>query len=223
MERRSKSRAGVEAGAASAGLAAHAGLVRWVVRRQRRGGLSFAAALHEGRLGLWRALVGYDAGRGTRFSSYAVPAIERAVWRAVAPVSEAAGSTSEVGTAELAEPSWWEDPAEGLHRAAVGAAVRALVAQLPPGPRRIVVAHHGLAGDAPVSLAALGRQLGVSRQRVHAVYHAALVWLAQPERSRVVRELVGRQRRRDYQHAVARSRRLARTRRGERGRSRWPS
>ena len=218
MERWSKRRAGVEAGAVSAGLAAHEGLVRSVVRRQRRGGLSFADALHEGRLGLWRALVGYDAARGTRFSSYAVPAIERAVWRAVAQASVDAGSTSEVAAAELAEPSWWEDPAETLHRAAVGAAVRALVAQLPSGPQRIVVAHHGLGGDAPVSLAALGRQLGVSRQRVHAVYQAALVWLAQPERSRAVRELVGRQRRRDYQRTLARQRRLARTRRSKRGR-----
>jgi hypothetical protein len=117
----------------------------------------------------------------------------------------------------VAEPVWWEDPADALHRAAVRAAVRALVAELPPGPRRIVVAHHGLDGGAPVSLAALGRHLGVSRQRVHAVYRAALVWLAQPERSRTVRELVGRQARTDYRRILARSRRLARTRRGEGG------
>ena len=204
-------------------LAAHEGLVRWVVRRQHRGGLSCADALHAGRLGRWRALLGYDAERGTRFSTYAVPAIERAVWRAVAEASLATGSLAAAGAATLAEPSWWEDPAEGLHRAAVGAAVRALVAQLPTGPRRIVVAHHGLGGDAPVSLAALGRQQGVSRQRVHAVYQAALVWLAQPERSRAVRALVGRQHRRDYQQTRARARRQARTRRAARGRSRWPS
>jgi DNA-directed RNA polymerase sigma subunit (sigma70/sigma32) len=116
---------------------------------------------------------------------------------------------------DVAEPSWWEDPADGLHRAAVRAAVRALVAELPPGPRRIVVAHHGLDGGVPVSLAALGRELGVSRQRVHAMHSAALIWLAQPERSRAVRELVGRQSRTDYQRTLARARRLARTRRGE--------
>ena len=154
MERWSKSRAGVEVGAVSAGLAAHEGLVRCVVRRQRRGELSFADALHAGRLGLWRALSGYDAARGTRFSSYAVPAIERAVWRAVGEASSDAGSTAEAGLAAPVEPSWWEDPADELHRMAVRAAVRALVAELPPGPRRIVVAHHGLAGGAPVSLAA---------------------------------------------------------------------
>ena len=205
--------------AVDAALAEHEGLVRWVVRRQQRGALPLADALHEGRLGLWRALLGYDEQRGTRFSTYAVPAIERAVWRAVAQA--ASRVAPDIGV--VAEPAWWEDPVDGLHRAAVGAAVRTLVAQLPPGPRRIVVAHHGLDGGAPVSLAALGRQQGVSRQRVHAVYQAALAWLAQPEHSRVLRALVGRQTRADYQRTLARSRRLARTRRGERGRPRWPS
>ena len=193
-------------------LAAHEGLVRWVVRRQQRGGLSFADARHEGRLGLWRALVGYDGQRGTRFSSYAVPAIQHAVWRAVAQ----AAPVKEWAVEAVPEPVWWEDPAEGLHRAAVQEAVRALVAQLPAGPRRIVVAHHGLDGGAPMSLAALGRQLGVSRQRVHAVHAAALVWLARPEHSRALRELVGRQTRADYQHTLARQRRLARSRRARR-------
>lgn len=216
MDRRCRSWAGVRAGVLDEQLAAHEGLVRLVVRRQQRGGLPFADALHEGRLGLWQALRGYDGERGTCFSTYAVPAIKHAVWRAVRQAEPGVGPAVE----DVVEPSWWEDPADELHRAAVRAAIRALVAELPPGPRRIVVAHHGLDGGAPVSLAALGRQLGVSRQRVHAVYQAALVWLAQPERSRAVRELVGRQSRTDYRRTLARSRRLARTRRGERGRRR---
>lgn len=213
MERPCRSRAGAGVGPLDERLAAHEGLVRLVVRRQQRGKLPFADALHEGRLGLWRALVGYDAERGTRFSTYAVPAIERAVWRAVAQAEPAPA----VGVGAVAEPGWWEDPADELHRAAVRVAVRALVAELPPGAQRIVVAHHGLDGGAPVSLAHLGRQQGVSRQRVHAVSRAALVWPAQPARSRTVRALVGRQTRTDYQRTLTRARRLARTRRGERG------
>src|SRR6266536_5325713 len=84
MDQRCRSRAGAGGGALDDQVAAHEGLVRLVVRRQQRGPLPFADALHEGRLGLWRALLGYDGQRGTRFSSYAVPAIEHAVWRAVA-------------------------------------------------------------------------------------------------------------------------------------------
>ena len=213
MQESTRGPTALKPGGVEAAMAEHEGLVRLVVRRQQRGELPFADALHEGRLGLWRALLGYDGQRGTRFSSYAVPAIERAVWRAVRQAEPGVGPAVEA----VVEPSWWEDPADELHRAAVRAAIRALVAELPPGPRRIVVAHHGLDGGGPVSLAALGRQLGVSRQRVHAVYQAALVWLAQPERSRAVRELVGRQTRTDYQRTLARQRRLARTRRGERG------
>lgn len=213
MDRICRSRAGAGVGPLDEQLAAHEGLVHLVVRRQQRGGLPFADALHEGRLGLWRAVLGYDPERGTRFSSYAVPAIERAVWRAVAEAASGVGPAVE----DAAEPGWWEDPADELHRAAVRAAVRALVEELPPGPRRIVVAHHGLDGGGPVSLAELGRQLGVSRQRVHAVYQAALVFLAQPERSRAVRALVGRATRTDYQRTLGRARRLARVRRGERG------
>jgi RNA polymerase sigma factor (sigma-70 family) len=216
MGRRCRSWASAGVGALDEALAAHEGLVRLVVRRQQRGSLSFADALHEGRLGLWRALLGYDRERGTCFSTYAVPAIAHAVWLAVAQ----AGPGVEPDVAGVPEPSWWEDPADELHCAAVRAAVRALVAELPPGPQRIVVAHHGLDGCAPASLAALGRQLGVSRQRVHAVYQAALVWLAQPERSRAVRALVGGQTRTVYRRTLARSRQLARTRRGGRGRRR---
>ena len=63
----------------------HEKLVGWVVRRQWSGGLPYADMLQEGRIGLWRALQGYDPERGTAFSTYAVPAIARAVWRAVSP------------------------------------------------------------------------------------------------------------------------------------------
>lgn len=196
----------------AAPLARHEGLVHWVVRQQWRGELAFADALHEGRLGLWRALRGYDATRGTQFSSYAVPAIQRAVWAAVAQATPAAGRAA--GPAVGAE----DDLAEGLHRRAVQAAVRALVGQLPPPLGLVVVAHYGLNGGPPASLAAIGRQLGVSRQRVHQLHAAALVWLAQPDHSRALRRRLGRQARADYQQAVARQRRLARTRRRGSGR-----
>jgi len=65
-------------------LAKHEGLVHWVVRRQWLGDLPYAEPLHVGRIALWRALRLNDPTRGTAFSPYAVPAIKRAVWRAVA-------------------------------------------------------------------------------------------------------------------------------------------
>jgi RNA polymerase sigma factor (sigma-70 family) len=188
-------------------LAAHEGLVRWVVRRQRRGGLRFDDAVHAGRLGLWRALLGYDPGRGTRFRSYAVPAIRRAVWAAVAEQRLVAPPPAVPPPVPAVE---WLDPVETLAAAEVQAAVRALVAQLPPAPRWVVVAHHGLDGRPPETFAAIGRALGVSRQRAHQVYAVALRHLAQPAHSLALRRLLGRDGRADYRQALARQRRAAR-------------
>lgn len=195
-------------------VAAHEGLVQWVVRRQWRGTLSFADALHEGRLGLWRALRSYDPARGVRVGSYAVPAIRHAVWAAVARERALARPPIEVPVVVVAEGV---DPIEEVYRAQVQTAVGELVGQLPPGVRWVVVWHYGLDGRPPRTFAAIGRALGVSRQRAHQLHRAALGGLAQPAHSVALRRLVGRQQRADYQQTLARQRQQARARR-DRGR-----
>jgi RNA polymerase sigma factor (sigma-70 family) len=40
--------------------------------------------VQEGRIALWRAVLGFDPQRGVAFSSYAGKAIERRIWQAVA-------------------------------------------------------------------------------------------------------------------------------------------
>ena len=65
-------------------MAQHERLVHWLVHRQGWDGLTYAEAVQAARVGLWHALQGYDPTRGTRFSSYAVPVIRHAVWRACA-------------------------------------------------------------------------------------------------------------------------------------------
>jgi DNA-directed RNA polymerase sigma subunit (sigma70/sigma32) len=49
----------------------HDGLVHAVVRRQVLGDLPYAEALQAGRIGLWRAILRFDPGRGYAFSTYA--------------------------------------------------------------------------------------------------------------------------------------------------------
>lgn len=191
-------------------MAAHERLVRWVVRQQGRGGLSFEAALHAGRIGLWQALVHYDPARGTRFSSYAVPAIRHAVWDAVARHRAEAARPGAAG----AEPS--ADLAERIDRAAVVAALGAAVGQLPRPWRRVVVWHYGFDGEPPRTFAAIGARLGVSRQRAQQLHAAALAWLAQPAQSLPLRRLLGQHSRGDYQAALTRLRRQQRARRGRR-------
>ena len=198
----------------AAALAAHEGLVRWVVRRQWRGTLAFADAVHAGRIGLWQALRRYDPTRGTRFSTYAVPAIQRAVWAAVAadqPRAPRPAGSPRQGAAP--------EPVEAVHQAQVQAAVHALVGQLPLRARQVLVAHYGLGDTRPQSFAAIGRTLGVSRQRVHQVHRAALIRLAHPAPSLTVRRLVGRTQRPDYQQALAQQRQHARAARRRGGRA----
>jgi len=194
-------------------LTEHEGLVRWVVRQQWLGDLPFADALHEGRVGLWRALQGYDPLRGTRFSTYAVPAIARAVWRAVSQDQRQASALSDrlvVPTVELS------DPTEQLYQAQVRAELQRLVGTLPPRLRQVVVAHYGLAGNPPQSFAAIGQALGLTRQRVQQLHVVALLWLAHPDHSLALRRLLERNRRSDYQQFASRQRKHARTRRGDR-------
>jgi len=64
-------------------MSVHDGLVHAVVRRQVLGDLPYAEALQAGRLGLWRAILGFDPQRGTAFSTYAWISIVHHVWREV--------------------------------------------------------------------------------------------------------------------------------------------
>lgn len=184
-------------------MAEHEGLVRWVVRQQRLGELSFVDALHEGRIGLWRALRRYDPGRGTAFSTYAVVAISRAVWQAVA-VSRQTSLSHCWGALASAPDS--DDLIEVVDKAQLSAALLVAVDQLPSRLRQVVVAHHGLDGGLPQTFAAIGQTLGVSKQRVHQLHVTALLWLVHPAHSLALRRLLGRLSRRDYQEALARGR-----------------
>jgi len=121
------------------------------VRHQWLGELSYTEALHVGRIGLWQALVGFDPSRATAFSTYAVVAIRRALWRAVA---QARRHPHEVLTPHplqlarhlgLSSGQALEAVAEDI---LVHQALYVLVAQL-PHRLRYVVARYGLAGDLP--------------------------------------------------------------------------
>ena len=64
-------------------MAQHEGLVHLVARRQWSGPLGYEETVQEGRIGLWRAILGFDPGRGGSFSTYAGVAIARKIWQAV--------------------------------------------------------------------------------------------------------------------------------------------
>ncbi|MCL5961664.1 MAG: sigma-70 family RNA polymerase sigma factor [Chloroflexi bacterium] len=192
-------------------MAEHEGLVGWVVRRQWLGGLPFDDAVHEGRIGLWAAIRGYDPQRGTTFSTYAVPAITRAVWRAVAVHSRLSSSPlfSDV-------PSEATDLVDEIHDAQVRSALLDLVGHLPPRLGEIIVARYGFGRSLPQTFAAIGHTMGISRQRVHQLHTAAILWLAHPAHSLTLRRLLERNRRSDYHQTLARHHKAGRAGRARR-------
>jgi RNA polymerase sigma factor (sigma-70 family) len=186
-------------------LAQHERLVHWVVHRQWLGRLSYPAAVQAGRLALWHAVQGYDAGRGTAFSTYAVPAIQRAVWRAVV-VGQA--PARELCCRHVPQPA--VDPEQAVLHRLTAELVGALVAQLPERLAYVIVAHYGLADEPPQSFAQIGRALAVTRQRVQQLHREALLWLAQPSRSLALRQWLDRNTQADYRAFLAQQRRWLR-------------
>ena len=182
-------------------LRQHEGLVRQIVAHQQLCGLPFEEALQVGRIGLWRAIEGYDPQRGTRFSTYAYPAIIRQVWDAVR--RNMAWERRQVPPGLLGvffagnspderQEEEWEEVEHSLW---------GLVAGLPERQGEVIRRHYGLEGGARQTLAEIGGGWGVSRQRVYQIEEAALVWLRQPGHSQELRNLLGRHSQGEYEWA----------------------
>ena len=173
------------------------GLVHHVVRQQWRGRLGYEEAVHAGRMGLWRSILGFDPERGSAFSTYASVAIARHVWRAV-ELAKRDGRT----TREPASAASCLDPREEVLAGEVKATLDAMVERLPRKQRSVVCTYYGLDGWGGCTLAQLGGRLGCSRQAVHYHLHKALVSLRHPVFSAVLRALLGHNRREDYLKAL---------------------
>lgn len=188
-------------------MAMHDGLVQTVVRRQFRGTVAFVDALQAGRIGLWHAIMGYDPRRGYAFSTYACPCIAHQVWRAVKQDRHDDHRRLEEGdaSAHLVPVCPDSDPLAAAEAAAVSAALADLVARLPHPLHDVIVLHTGLDGHPPQSLAAIGRSVGRTRERMRQLHVEALVWLRQPAHSQQLRSLLGCHTLADYQRAEAQS------------------
>jgi RNA polymerase sigma factor (sigma-70 family) len=180
-------------------LRQHEGLVRQIVAHQQLCGLPFEEALQAGRIGLWRAIEGYDPQRGTRFSTYAYPAIIRQVWDAVRRKcawerrqvpEELLGVYFEASSADERQEAEWEEVEERL---------RGMVAGLPERQAEVIRRRYGLEGQARETLAEIGGEWHVSRQRVYQIEEAALIWLRQPGHSQALRSLLGRHSQGEYE------------------------
>jgi len=180
----------------------HDGLVHHMVHQQWLGCLSYEEATHAGRGGLWRAILGFDPGRGNAFSTYACVAIARHVWRAV---QRAEREERQVPLAESI--TLCPDPRTEVLAREVVAALYAMVEELPAKQRWVVCSYYGLDHRGGCTLAQLGHRLGCSRQTIHYHLRKALLRLRHPAFSMRLRALLGRNRRADYVQALGVERR----------------
>lgn len=190
----------------------HDGLVHAFIQRQGGGDISYEEALQAGRIGLWRAILGYDPTRGTTFSTYAWVAISRHIDRRSEELNRGIDSWSQEVPTSWVVP----DPAGKLEEKLIQEALFDLVGQLPKRLRRVIVGRYGLGEDPPCLLKELGEELNLTRERVRQLQQDALAWLRHPAHSWRLRQLVGENTAADYRRALARNAALRRSRRPKR-------
>jgi RNA polymerase sigma factor (sigma-70 family) len=199
----------------------HDGLVHAVVRRQVLGDLPYAEALQAGRIGLWRAILRFEPGRGHAFSTYAWPSIVHHVWRAVKVHTRACSAEQ----AELdSERSVWQslccaDPATVVGAWSIHHALHMLVTRLPERLRYVLAARYGLDGRRTCFYREIGAHLAISGERARQLHTEALVWLRHPAHSYHLRSLLGRHQVSDYEWAEEEAQRWLCKRGGRHGRN----
>ena len=201
-------------------MAVHEGLVHAVVRKQVLGELPFAEALQAGRIGLWRAILGYDPQRGTAFSTYAWASIMHHVWREVKLADRAHSQTTEhlPLDEDFCSTPETTDPAQAWEASVVHSALWDLVARLPERLRIVILARYGLTGQPRSFYAQIGASLGLSAERVRQLHTEALIWLRQPAHSQHLRSLLGRHTLAEYEAVQAETQRWLQWRGGRNGR-----
>lgn len=190
----------------------HDGLVHAFIRRQGGGDIPYEEALQAGRIGLWYAIRGYDPTRGTTFSTYAWVAICRQIHRRTRELSR----ETDVWWQEV--PASWilPDPVGELERELIQSVLLCLVSQLPKRLRQVIVGRYGLGDDPRRMLKELGKELGLTGERVRQLQQEALAWLRHPAHSWRLRQLVGKNTAADYRRALAQNAALRRSRRPKR-------
>jgi RNA polymerase sigma factor (sigma-70 family) len=190
----------------------HDGLVHAFIRRQGGGEISYEEALQAGRVGLWCALRGYDAERGTAFSTYAWVAICRRIQRRERELNR----EDRIWQGEIPGRRAAPEPETWVEQMLIQESLLELVGRLPQRLRQVIVGRYGLGGQERRTLTEIGAELGLTGERVRQLQQEALAWLRHPAHSVDVRELLDKNTAADYRQALAQNSALRRARRGKR-------
>ena len=179
-------------------LQEHEGLIHHIVHRQCPGRADYADLIQEGWIGLWQAILHFDPGRGFTFSTFGGKAIRNQVWNAVRRAARTQGwlEPQRAGDSLAAILALWQQ--EQLHQA-----LQDELASLPERLRQVMELAYGWGGEAPLSLAAIGRQVGITRERVRQLRNEGLGLLRLPVFSLRLRSLCGQ----DSREAIRQARR----------------
>ena len=189
------------------------GLIQRVIQTQGMGGIDYADLVQEGRIGLWFAIMHYDPARGYAFSTYAWAAIRHRLWCAHSYADRVEDDKNEAAEVWLelldeVEEDWW--------RQHVRQALLEVVEKLPVRLGQLIRLAYGLDGQGWHSLAEIGREWGLSRERMRQLRNDALVLLRLPALSMRLRSLCERDSRQAYQQALTLNRTWQRSQRRRR-------
>jgi RNA polymerase sigma factor (sigma-70 family) len=190
-------------------LERHKGLVHACIHREEPGGVGYAEVAGEGRIGLWRAILRYDAERGVAFSTFAWRFIQGRVRRYA---EEFRRRDEELAEDELADPAGGVEAA--WQQAQISEALGEALESLPERLRGVIEQAYGLNGQGAHSLSEIGREMGLTGERVRQLRNNGLALLRLPMVSVKVRSLSGVDSRKDYREARRQSNAWQRQRRG---------
>jgi RNA polymerase sigma factor (sigma-70 family) len=182
-------------------LARHEPLVVYAISRQNLWDLPWDEAVQAGRIGLWKAILGFDPQRGCRFSTYAYPAIVHRVWKAVKMHCDENRYAQDLRQWVLFFPVWEAGPTQQQAEQELQACLRAMVQRLPEQLQSIIRSRYALDGTPWQTLAAIGQEMRLTKQRIHQLQVEALVWLRHPAHSQELRALLHRHSLQEYEWA----------------------
>ena len=182
-------------------MARHEPLVKYAVKRQNIGDLPYDEADQAGRIGLWQAILKYDAGRGYRFSTYAYSAIVHQIWADVKAHCKA--NKQEHTTRAWAQyfRHWEAGPAQRQKEQEVRESLQTMLIKLPARQQQILEIRYELGGQKWQTYQKIGQALGYSGEWVRQLEIQALVWLRHPAHSQELRTLLRRHSQQEYEWA----------------------
>ncbi len=150
-------------------------LVVSVARKHLRPGMNLMELISDGNITLMRAVEGFDIHKGNRFSTYATLALMKGFARSV-PLMRGKSKTVTQDEMLTELPDFRsESSGDGI---IARDHVRQLLSRLNDRERSVIQAHFGLSQSAePATYEEVGRQLGLSKQRVRQIEQLAIAKL----------------------------------------------